>query len=369
MKPIVLLGEAPSAAEEKLGVSFCSTGGLELLRMMDEAEVIKLTSTDQDYIRRYWTTSDLLQLDMVWRLHPELIRLNVFNTNPPGNNIENLLGPRTEGIPGYPTLMKGAQGYVKKGYQLHLEVLRDSLNSLDSNVVIALGNTPLWALCGTTGVSKLRGTVRLSTHTVADFKVLSAYHPAAVLRQYELRPVTIFDLMKARRENLSPDLAYPHREIWIEPTLDDLRTYHDKYIRGSDLLSVDIETAGNQVTCIGFAPDAGNAIVVPFYDARKKNRSYWPTPSDERSAWDVVRSILSDRTIPKLFQNGLYDIAFLWRAQGLATYGALHDTMLLHHALQPESLKSLDFLGSVYTNEGAWKREHREIVKSNKRDS
>ena len=31
------------------------------------------------------------------------------------------------------------------------------------------------------------------------------------------------------------------------------------------------------------------------------------------------------------------------------------DTMLLHHALQPESEKSLAFLGSLYTDESAWK--------------
>ena len=29
--------------------------------------------------------------------------------------------------------------------------------------------------------------------------------------------------------------------------------------------------------------------------------------------------------------------------------------MLLHHALQPESPKGLDYLGSIYTNEAAWK--------------
>jgi hypothetical protein len=29
--------------------------------------------------------------------------------------------------------------------------------------------------------------------------------------------------------------------------------------------------------------------------------------------------------------------------------------MLLHHALQPESPKGLDFLGSVYTEEASWK--------------
>jgi hypothetical protein len=31
------------------------------------------------------------------------------------------------------------------------------------------------------------------------------------------------------------------------------------------------------------------------------------------------------------------------------------DTMLLHHAMYPELPKSLGFLGSIYTNESAWK--------------
>ena len=69
----------------------------------------------------------------------------------------------------------------------------------------------------------------------------------------------------------------------------------------------------------------------------------------------------------KLFQNGLYDIAFLWRAYGIKVMNASEDTMLLHHALQPEALKGLGFLGSVYTDEGAWK-QMREKVATIKRD-
>ena len=62
-----------------------------------------------------------------------------------------------------------------------------------------------------------------------------------------------------------------------------------------------------------------------------------------------------DSPVPKVFQNGLYDIHRLWRGYGLAVRNAEHDTMLLHHALQPESPKGLDYLGSIYTNEAAWK--------------
>jgi len=103
------------------------------------------------------------------------------------------------------------------------------------------------------------------------------------------------------------------------------------------------------------------AIVIPFYDFRRKGRSYWPDASSELTAWTFVKRLLEDASVRKLFQNGMYDIAFLYRANGIKVNGAMHDTMLLHHALQPESLKGLGFLGSIYAadGEGAWKAEHR----------
>jgi hypothetical protein len=58
---------------------------------------------------------------------------------------------------------------------------------------------------------------------------------------------------------------------------------------------------------------------------------------------------------PKVAQNGLYDLSFLWRSYGITVRAFQHDTMLLHHALQPESEKSLGFLGSIYTGEASWK--------------
>ena len=120
-------------------------------------------------------------------------------------------------------------------------------------------------------------------------------------------------------------------------------------------LATDIETAGTQITCIGYGyPDV--ALVVPFTDVRRKDRSYWPTFADEKSAWGFNKRILEDGRIRKTFQNGMYDIAFIWRTTGIKVFGAEEDTMLLHHALQPESLKSLGFLGSVYCNEGNWKQ-------------
>jgi uracil-DNA glycosylase len=356
-KPIVLLGESWGANEAKLGYGFVGASGVELLRMLDEAEIITLTSEDQAFISKFWNLGDPACIDAIWRLHPEVYRANVFPFHPLGNDITSLCGGKAEGVRGFPALAKSK--FLRREFIPHLERLADEIIAVDPNLVIALGNTPLWALCGTTGVSKIRGTTRLSTHTAVGYKVLPTYHPAAVLRQWELRPTTILDLMKAKREAEYPEIRRPKREIWIEPTLEDVKDFYANHIIGSNQVAVDIETAGNRITCIGFSPHSGIAIVIPFDDSRRRNRSYWPSARDELEAWNVVKHILGNREVTKTFQNGLYDIAFLWRSVGIPVFGATEDTMLLSHALQPESLKGLGFLGSVFTDEGPWKNDHK----------
>lgn len=278
---------------------------------------------------------------------------NVFNIKPPGNKIESFCGPREHGIHGYPSLLPGR--YVSRMYQPELVRLSKELDNVNPNVVVCLGNTACWAMLGKTRIGKLRGIVQYSTHTVADYKVLPTYHPAAIFRQWGLRAVTVIDLMKAKRESEYRGIRRPKRHIWIEPTLEDIHEFDRRYIQPCERLSVDIETYGKTITCIGFAPTSNLAIVVPFADIRKPGKNYWADHSSYVQAIDIVRTILQ-RPTPKIFQNGLYDITFIWRAWGVKVRNAMHDTMLLHHALQPELLKSLEFLGSVYSDEGPWKQ-------------
>lgn len=353
-KPIVLCGEAWGESEAKIGKPFVGSSGVELLRMLNEAEIISLTSEDQSFISKYYKLNDPSMLDMVWSLHPEVLRTNVLNLRPPRNDIAAFCGPKLGGIRGYPALVKGK--HLRAEFIPELERLADELHEADPNIIIALGNTALWALSGSVGVSKLRGTTLMSTHTATGFKVLATYHPAAVLRQWELRPVTIADLMKAKRESAYPEIRRPKREIWIDPTLEDIQRFYDDHIRPSQICSVDIETSGNQITCIGFAPENGLALVVPFTHERRTGKRYWPTLEAEQAAWKIVREILQDRKVRKVMQNAQYDVTFLWKAYGIKTYSMNEDTMLCHHSLQPESLKGLGFLGSVYgQGEGAWK--------------
>src|SRR6266704_509832 len=179
MKPIVLVGEARGEAEARLGSSFVGPSGAALLRMLHDAQVITFSSFDWDYLNKFYSTNDSSCIEAVWRLHDEVYRTNVFNLHPPGNDLTTLCGPAAMGVPGYPILVKSK--YVRGEFQPELDRLANEILSLDPNLIICLGNTPLWALCGKTGIKKFRGSTVSSTFTVADYKLLPTYHPAFVL--------------------------------------------------------------------------------------------------------------------------------------------------------------------------------------------
>lgn len=366
--PIVIVAEAWGQDELALGgVALVGPSGALLLRLLGEAGILDLNPIDRTCIHRFYETRDPTWINKVWKAHArELVRTNVFNLHPDDNDIEQLCGPKSAAIPGYPAITKSK--YIRAEFEPELDRLASEILRANPNLILCLGNTPLWALSARTGIKKQRGTTFTSTHCVADYKCLATYHPAAVLRGVELRPIVLADLMKARREAEFPEIRRPSREIWIEPVAEDIRTFVQTILsRGSIPLSVDIETSGTRITCIGLGY-SDVAIVIPFDDERTKDGNYWTTPEDERACWELIKPVLEDASIPKLFQNGLYDISFLWRSMRVKVLGATHDTMLLHHALQPEMIKDLGFLGSVYADEGAWKHM-RKRTKTIKRDA
>lgn len=326
--PIALVGEAWGQEEAQIGLPFVGASGRELNRMLEEAEIERSSC--------YVT--------------------NVFNLQPqPTNDIKNLCTDKKSSSVPMPELSKGA--YLQDQYWPEVLRLRKELSDLRPNLVVAFGNTAAWAILGNSGIRKLRGTVAPSTYP-PGLKVLPTYHPAAVLRDWSLRPVVVADLMKAKRQSTFPDIRRPHRELWTEPSLNHIELFYRSYVlRGCRKLSWDIETAGaSQITCVGFAPSPERAIVIPFVDMRKSDGNYWPSVAEERKAWDWFQQYLDHPNTEKVTQNGLYDMNWAWEKMGITPRGPRFlDTMLKHHAINPELEKSLGFLGSIYTDEPAWK--------------
>lgn len=333
MVQLILLGEAWGKEEEAEGKPFVGSAGYILNTMLSQVGISR----------------------------SECHVTNVFNFRPqPSNDVKNLCGPKAEGIPGLPPLIKGK--YVNAQYAPELDRLYRELAFHKPNLVVALGATAAWAMLGTTGIRAIRGAPLLGRDNI---KVLPTYHPAAIMRDWSLRPITLSDLAKASREQHFPDLRRPQRFIHTAPSLGDLAAFERDYIDPSRDLSIDIETIGTQITEIGFAPSVDRCLVVPFYDRTQTDGNYWRSLHDELAAWAWVRRQCA-KPHTKVFQNGLYDMHFTWRQYGIRMNVEKNDdTMLMHHAEQPEMEKGLGFLGSVYTDEAAWKfmREKHETAK------
>jgi uracil-DNA glycosylase len=133
-KPVLFVGEAFGEAEAKLGVGLVGASGVELLRMLDTAGVIKFDRADHGRISQYFSTGNPHNIDRIWANHQYFVRrTNVFNQHPPGNRLEYFCGPKAEGIPGYVALVPGK--YVRRSYLHELDRLGDEILDLDGNWV------------------------------------------------------------------------------------------------------------------------------------------------------------------------------------------------------------------------------------------
>ena len=260
-------------------------------------------------------------------------------------------------------------GFLKEEYEGEIDRLETELNACKPNVIIAMGSIALWALTGLDKIGTYRGTV-LKSNLTGGTKVLPTFSPSAVIRNFDFRPVVLSDIKKAVAESETPDIKIKERELWIEPNIEDLNKFEEQYIREDNEaspLSFDIETSGGFITCIGFAPSDSVALVIPFKDTRNDLQNYWKDNKHEQQAWAWVKRILENEKITKVAQNQTYDVSWLSYKQNINVKGKIHDTMHAQHALQPEQQKGLGFLGSIYTNEGAWKTMAK-FSKSTKRD-
>lgn len=289
----------------------------------------------------------------------------VFSSMPPGNTLLTWAGSKREvqllaktefkwPSYNYPAVIHGK--YMKPYYLLDLLRLQNEIQTIKPNLVIALGSVPLWALCNSTGIGKHRGTITESTLNPGQ-KILPVFSPAASIAQYQNRVILAADLLKAAREQHFPELRRPKRTIYVAETVQDITEYAAAKLQ-TGKISVDLETLKARfISCIGFAPSPQEALVIPIISSShdgKVHRAYWPSRQIEHDVWTAIAAICSNPKTEKILQNGLYDVQYL-QSVGIPLMNFKHDTMLFQHALYPELPKALGFLGSIHTDEVAWK--------------
>lgn len=307
---IAIVGEAPGHDENIKGEPFVGIAGKVLGSMLNEAGILR---------NDCWIT-------------------NVVKHQPANNNINPLFSDSKQTVP----------SQEMKDY---LVELKEELEAIQPNIVIALGRTAMWALTGKSQIMKHRGSLYEST-LIPGLKVIPTMHPAAVARQWvPWRQIIPADLMKAKEESAFPEVLKPDRRFIIEPSYDEVLYYMDFYER-VEFMSFDIETRPYKIVSIAFAAETDFALCIPF---TKGYNNYW-SAEEELGVWKAINRVLSAPS-KKVGQNVQYDELYLARFHGVYVQNIWIDTMIAHHELYPETPKGLDFLASLWTKEPYWKDE------------
>jgi len=217
---IMLVGEAPGAEEVGQGRPFVGRSG--------------------QLLERY------LERNMVTRSQVKLANLSKYRPGQNHNKFESLLGSTQ----------------LEDG----LDELAEEIKRTKPNVVVALGNWPLYYLTGCCGLDKTkpkpgsgiflyRGS-RLSAlprFGGDNQKVFVSLHPAYITRVWGWNPVFNLDLTRAVEDSKFPEFRYPEYEEYIDPDPSTLHTLVHETL-SADWISCDIETfPDHHYSCVGWA--------------------------------------------------------------------------------------------------------------------
>lgn len=355
---IMLVGEAPGAEEERTGLPFVGASGQELNRMLQDAGIMR----------------------------SECYATNVCKFRPPNNQLAAWIAKAKKDITPAHKQWRGkwVLPQITEGYA---ELLTE-IEMVQPNLIIAFGNLAMLALTGNWGVLKWRGS-QLVMNYAEDFKadwkaknpricddsnlitsfgnglpkVLPTIHPAAVLRQYELRPLVMTDLRRAKRQMVSRE--YADKPVWnfhVRPdftkVINVITTLTQLLDAGHERwLDFDIETVGGHIDSVGFSWSRQDALCIPFM-TRGNKAGYWSL-EEETEIIQRMYVLLTHKNVRIRWQNGLFDAQYIHRHWHFIPRGA-QDTMISQHSAFAALPKGLGFLGSMYAEHYIyWKDEGR----------
>lgn len=327
---IVIIGEAPGAEEERFGRPFIGGSGQLLSQVLAKAGIDR----SQCYIT------------------------NIMQIRPPNNDFGYFYEDKQRNRPSK-LLVDG------------ISRLEGELARLTSkHIILPLGTEPLRAVTGLRSIEKWRGSILSSRHG----KIVASYHPAAVLRDYHLRPILELDVKRVARESCNPRVSSRENLFHIDSSFDFTLKWL-RAIQPGQIISFDIETVGDLIRCLGIGISVTEAMCIPFMSSPNRLKpgqlpsvipelisfesepqtysptrisSHW-TEEEEYVILQELDRIFSDEKILKVAQNFPFDATRLEKQFGLVVKGLSLDTMLGFHCCYCELPKGLDFLCSIYT--------------------
>ena len=306
---IMIVGEAPFGEDMLKREMFVSAGGRELTNMLHEVGIIRTEC--------YLTT--------------------VFKTQPPANDVGHFFSDK-----------KCTK--IKAEFLPSLEELAREVAEVNPTVILALGNTALFALTGLTSVSKWRGSLLRTLPQFGSRKLVPTYHPAAIMRMWEWRPIATRDMARALHASKTTDWPLNEKHYYVRPSFATASGLLAQLILRADSgpmrLACDIETRARQIACIGIAWSTTEALCIPYMAVKGVKGSYWSF-EEEFALRRKLRILLTHPNVRVIGQNFAYDAQYIALQDGYIP-NLYFDTMVMQHTLFSSMKKSLDFLASMY---------------------
>ena len=351
-RKILFIGEAPASTEIQLHRLFVGRAGREQDRLN------LLVGIQRGDAR--WT--------------------NVMKRRPPNDDITLFIDLSGKKKPDYEHFLNWISGEVQEPppginhlCKDHIIDLFAEVDSFRGNVIVPLGNVPLWVLTGLTAITKRRGSIL----TARGKKIVPCVHPSSILRSYSLieRRFAVLDLERVRNEAKSPDLNMIVHTYRTYPTFLEAKDYlehcHSLENVGFDIECMRVGNGALEVSCLALAHSTTDAMCIPFVTQR---HSYF-TEAEEVEIWTILARVLADWNVAKTGQNIIFDASFMYRTLGILTNN-MHDTMIGHtirypdlrtkvnkkqgEASQVKGTVGLDLLTRFYTREPYYKDEGKE---------
>ena len=232
--------------------------------------------------------------------------------------------------------------------------LKTDLAKFKPHCCLLLGDLAYKVFGGQHSVYVDRGSIRHSLEF--DCKWVATYEPGAVMRNFSWFTFFKFDVIRAINQSRIPDYEPPAFNLSVRPTFGELLERLNHILETKPRITFDLEGHPNQVgvTCYSIATTNRSAFIVPFRNM--DNTPFWSL-DEETELWRLTAAILSDPDIPKVAQNGMYELfVFAWRHKILVR-GLVDDTLYQMWETYCELPKDLATIGSLFTEVPYYKDE------------
>ena len=228
--------------------------------------------------------------------------------------------------------------------------LLSEIEEVDPNIIVTLGGMSMWLLTGAWGILKWRGSQLNLDGKKEGRKLIPTINPAAVLREFTLRPAVVLDLRRAAGERDTKEYTnIPEWKFIVRPSCTTVLTKLAELtaLCGTEptWLDFDLETKLGHIDCAGISWSRTEAICIPFM-ARSDPAGYFSEEEEAAIVFALYR-LLTHPNAKVRGQNLLYDCQYCYRHWHWIPRVA-QDTMLSHHSCFAGLRKSLDYQASMY---------------------